>query len=243
LIIGGALTLFGNLDAVLKLADWARVLVENWHEWTQAFWGWVFGRLGVQVARLYVPTLSFLLFGSLLTIGQAVKSRVAIKAKTIENKYEAKAFRLISWRTILCLVVTIIFTDWWLKYVAYNLSLSILNILTFEFGVRRVWNVILLILIMTLPVAVLVIMFAKVRLYATVVVFLMVACWAIVTFSPLVPGRASDFAMVMGVAFIMAPVFSVIIPVSLLILLSVAPAKAISRRLIFLAIGVLYLSP
>ena len=28
-IVGGALTLFSNLDAVLKLADWARVLVEH----------------------------------------------------------------------------------------------------------------------------------------------------------------------------------------------------------------------
>src|SRR5262249_42762575 len=29
-IVGGALTLFGNLDAVLKLADWARLLVQNY---------------------------------------------------------------------------------------------------------------------------------------------------------------------------------------------------------------------
>src|SRR5262249_33549706 len=45
-IIGGALTLFGNLDAVLKLADWARLLVQHWKEWTHAFWVWVFGWLG-----------------------------------------------------------------------------------------------------------------------------------------------------------------------------------------------------
>src|SRR4029077_20637932 len=35
-IVGGALTLFGNLDTALKLADWAHVLVENWKEWTHA---------------------------------------------------------------------------------------------------------------------------------------------------------------------------------------------------------------
>ncbi len=35
-IVGGALTLFGNLSSVLKLADWARNLVLNWKEWTHA---------------------------------------------------------------------------------------------------------------------------------------------------------------------------------------------------------------
>src|SRR5262249_5469375 len=37
-IVGGALTLFTNLGAVLKLADWARLLVQHWKEWTHAFW-------------------------------------------------------------------------------------------------------------------------------------------------------------------------------------------------------------
>jgi len=37
-IVGGALTLFTNLSAVFKLADWARVLVQHWKGWTHAFW-------------------------------------------------------------------------------------------------------------------------------------------------------------------------------------------------------------
>src|SRR5262245_48057841 len=72
-IVGGALTLFTNLSAVLKLADWARVLVEHWKEWTHAFWVWAFGWLGIQLPPEWTPVLSFLLFGSLLTIGQAVR--------------------------------------------------------------------------------------------------------------------------------------------------------------------------
>jgi len=47
-IIGGALTLFGNLDGVLKLADWARLLVQHWKEWTHAFWLWAFSWLGIR---------------------------------------------------------------------------------------------------------------------------------------------------------------------------------------------------
>src|SRR5262245_56098373 len=65
-IVGGALTLFTNLGSVLKLADWARVLVVHWKEWTQAFWVQVFGWLGIHVPPEWVPVLSFLLFGSLL---------------------------------------------------------------------------------------------------------------------------------------------------------------------------------
>src|SRR5262249_15321894 len=71
-IVGGALTLFSNLSAVLKLADWARVLVQNWKEWTHAFWVWVFGWLGLHLLSEWTPVLSFVFFWSLLAIGQAV---------------------------------------------------------------------------------------------------------------------------------------------------------------------------
>src|SRR6478752_4514898 len=72
-IVGGALTLFGNLGSVLKLADWARVLVQHWKEWSHAFWAWAFGWLGIHLAPYWAPVLSFLLFGALLAIGQAFK--------------------------------------------------------------------------------------------------------------------------------------------------------------------------
>jgi hypothetical protein len=78
--VGGALTLFGSLDAVLKLADWARLLVQNWKEWTHGFWLWAFRWLGIHLPPEWTLVLSFLLFGSLLTIGQAVRSP---KAKTL----------------------------------------------------------------------------------------------------------------------------------------------------------------
>src|SRR5215475_5280756 len=57
-IVGGALTLFTNLGAVLKLADWARVLVPHWKEWTHAFWVWVFGWLGIHLPLFSTPVLS-----------------------------------------------------------------------------------------------------------------------------------------------------------------------------------------
>src|SRR5215475_3509043 len=74
-IVGGALTLFTNLGSVLKLADWARVLVQHWKDWTHAFWVWAFGWLGIYLPPELTALLSFLLFWSSLTIGQILKSK------------------------------------------------------------------------------------------------------------------------------------------------------------------------
>ena len=106
-IIGGALTLFGNLDGVLKLADWARLLVQHWKEWTHAFWLWAFSWLGIHVPPEWTPTLSFLLFGSLLTIGQAVKYNRTIKNQLLVDKCDSRSFQPKSWRTLFCLVLII----------------------------------------------------------------------------------------------------------------------------------------
>jgi hypothetical protein len=118
-IVGGALTLFGNLDAMLKLADWARVLVQHWKEWTHAFWLWVFGWLGIHLPPEWTPVLSFLLFASLLTIGQAIQFRRTAKAQPIVDKYQGKSFQLISWRVFFCLVVTLIVMGLWSRYYMY----------------------------------------------------------------------------------------------------------------------------
>ena len=37
-IFGGALTIVGNLESVLTLSGWARLLVSNWSVWMTAFW-------------------------------------------------------------------------------------------------------------------------------------------------------------------------------------------------------------
>src|SRR5262245_9216283 len=98
-IIGGAITLFTAISATLKLADWARVLVQHWKEWTHAFWVWAFGWLGIHLPPAWTPLLTFLSFGSFLAIGQAIKFN-----STIANVRDAeeKAFQVVSRRTLLC---------------------------------------------------------------------------------------------------------------------------------------------
>jgi len=78
-IIGGAVTLFVAISAVLRLADWARLLVQSWKEWTDAFWVWVVGWSGIHLPPAWTAALSFLLFWSLVTIGQAVKFKSTTK--------------------------------------------------------------------------------------------------------------------------------------------------------------------
>src|SRR5215813_7176240 len=107
-IVGGALTLFGNLDAALKLADWARVLVEHWKEWTHASWVWVFGWLGIHLPPEWTPVLSFLLFGSLLTIGQGLQFSRAGNNQLVNDKHRERSFKLISNRTLFCVASTLV---------------------------------------------------------------------------------------------------------------------------------------
>jgi len=112
-IIGGALTLFTAISATLKLADWVRILVHHWKEWTHAFWVWVFGWLEIHVEPEWTPVLSFLLFGSLLIIGQAFQFRRTYKSQPSIDRGEGKSFQLTSWRTWLCVVCLLSFLIFW----------------------------------------------------------------------------------------------------------------------------------
>ena len=97
-IVGGALTLFGHMSAALTLADWARLLVQNWKAWTHAFWVWAFGWMGIHLEPDWPPALSFMLFGLLLAIGQAVKFNMTINDGRLVDSSQGKSFQLISWR-------------------------------------------------------------------------------------------------------------------------------------------------
>ncbi|MEM9027523.1 MAG: hypothetical protein AAGC70_04060 [Pseudomonadota bacterium] len=48
-ILGGAITTFSNLQAVLSLADWARALVQTWAGWVNLMWAYVLFPLQVNI--------------------------------------------------------------------------------------------------------------------------------------------------------------------------------------------------
>jgi hypothetical protein len=68
-IVGSAITVFANLQGVLDLADWASELVSHWHEWNQIIWGWVFSLIRVKLPRPLVPLISFSVFTAILIVG------------------------------------------------------------------------------------------------------------------------------------------------------------------------------
>ena len=68
-VVGGAITLFTNLDSVLRMADWARWLVTHWHDWMHASWEWVFAWIGIRIDPEISLLLSFLAFMLSLSIG------------------------------------------------------------------------------------------------------------------------------------------------------------------------------
>jgi TIR domain-containing protein len=228
-IVGGALTLFTNLGAVLKLADWARVLVEHWKEWTHAFWVWAFGWLGIHFPPEWTPPLSFLLFALLLAVGQAVKFKSTTKGKTTVAKYQGKSFQLLSWRTGFCLLS--ILAIFLLVYIVSIIDSP--NFYADETTLNTTQTVAACLLLCP---QVMIVLFSRHRLHAGLsVLLLFVFFWIIIVTPYQSMGASATHTTLAGVSTILSTWF---IP---LIILSAAPAKAISRRLIFLALGLLLL--
>jgi hypothetical protein len=235
-IVGGAFTLFGNLDAVLKLADWARVLVQNWREWTHAFWVWAFGWLGIHLPKEWTPVLSFLLFGSLLIIGQAVQFKITVKDQLIEDKYQGKSFEL---RTALKVgIYTLISAFVWGLVISNFPEGHYANELRqYNFCLPdSICDVFFALIMLLFPVVIVIIWFARNRLNACVSTCLLIIFWTIIAMYPIGTSTSSR-EDVIG-SFLTAIAMIWVLP---LIVLSVAPAKAVSRRLIFLAIGLILL--
>jgi len=222
-IIGGAVTLFVAISAVLRLADWARLLVQSWKEWTDAFWVWVVGWSGIHLPPAWTAALSFLLFWSLVTIGQAVKFKSTTKLQTSEDRYQGRSFDFPSWRSLACVAFMLLLPVLWLV-IMYVTPLREL------FLEEKVENVGLTVGFVGFAIALVVpvIVFARLRWHAAVAAGLMVIFFRIII------ARSPQMLSVVITCF-------VLLPVLLVVLLSVAPAKEVSRRLIFLAIGLVLL--
>lgn len=221
-IVGGALTLFTNLGAVLKLADWARVLVEHWKEWTHAFWVWAFSWLGIHLSPYWGPILSFAFFGAMLVVGQALQFKRTVNTQTNIDKYQELSFSQASMDVIK--TITPFFLVAFIP--AFQLA-ERYNIRSYLF-----FGAIGLIF----PQA-LVILFAGNKRQAAFSVFLLFLFSIILVDVPnwtwSVYGSSDE--IVRGFCWLLT---ACVLP---LILLSVAPAKAVTRRLIFLALGLLLL--
>jgi hypothetical protein len=218
-IIGGAVTLFSAYSAAITLAPWARWLVEHWKEWAHATWAWLFGWLGIRLSPASTSFLSYLLFWSLLTIGQAVK----FYNQPIADKYRGGSWRLASWQTLFVIIlypvvatlvlIALFFAERFLQvHVPLFTGSVIITVLVYEISL--------------VPLA-------RERLNAALTIFIMSIFSSII-----IRPSAADPDPDDDIAFLVAVSMQLLLP---LILLSVAPAKAVSRRLIFLVLGLLIL--
>jgi hypothetical protein len=89
-IVGSAITLFANLNGVLDLADWVRVVVTHWHDWNHMVWGWVFSLVNLELPREFAPLISFSVFTAALVVGLNLSQQVEKKHKaTVQHKAAA----------------------------------------------------------------------------------------------------------------------------------------------------------
>jgi len=223
-IVGGALTLFTTLSVTLEVARWAAVLVSRWKEWTHEFWLSALGWLGVHLPPEWTPALSFLLFWSLLAVNQAVKFISTSKLQTSEEKYRSKSFDFPSWRLFACVASMFILP---FLFVVITPMTPLGELYRGEERVGQLGQIIVLVGFM-ICLVVPVLAFARLRLHAAVATCLMVIFLRIIIYKP-------------NHSFIVVLTIEILFPILLVILLSIAPAKAVARRLIFLALGLLLL--
>jgi hypothetical protein len=222
-IIGGAAALFSSLSFTLALAPLARRLVDHWKEWTHAFWQQAFGWLGIHLAPEWTPVLSFLLFWSLLTIGQVIKVK-----STIKNQQGADIEPLpFSWRQALYFSLYLIGMIWlsW-RFPEFFEGVSI---------VGRGWTVAFIWSFFPL-LAGCFFMARAGKVHAAVSICLMTVFGIIITLNHLMAMKPSE-GLKPTEGIIITLIAMTMISILPQILLSVASAKAVSRRLIFLAIG------
>lgn len=68
-ILGGAITLFANLQNLVKFADWMSLLVTNWQYVTHEVWSRFAGLVGIRIPNYFSPILTFIVFTLALTMG------------------------------------------------------------------------------------------------------------------------------------------------------------------------------
>ncbi len=84
--IGGTvITVFASASVILDLADWAKDVVRNWDEWTQMLWGWIFSLVQVKVPKVLAPIISFTVFTAMLVAGVNLSVRSGKAAVKSEN--------------------------------------------------------------------------------------------------------------------------------------------------------------
>lgn len=74
---GLAVTIFGQLDTVLRMADWVHYVVSRWTRWTHQFWAEIFFWLPFRLDEALTASLTVLGLCSLMIVGTEIGSRLS----------------------------------------------------------------------------------------------------------------------------------------------------------------------
>lgn len=69
-IVGAAISIFTSASGLLNLADWARLIAQNWLQWMHLLWASLAAIFDIpRVAPEIVPLLTFIAFSAMLVVG------------------------------------------------------------------------------------------------------------------------------------------------------------------------------
>jgi hypothetical protein len=121
----------------------------------------VFGWLGIHVPPEWTLVLSFLLFGLLITIGQATKYNPTVKNDPTVHKYDQPSFQFKSRRTLYCVIAT-----------SLCLVPAFLDHILLPAGPTNTMGLIVRLSPWVVP-SIVIVLFARHRLYACLSIFVM----------------------------------------------------------------------
>jgi hypothetical protein len=224
---GTMVTVFAGFSTILDLADWAKELVRHWHELTQTFWGWIFSLVNVAIPKALAPILTFMLFAAMLVLGVNLSvvrgGRGATKSQNAMST--VKKLGVFLGGLFLYLVIEAL---WILGVAASEEKLGPLE---------WAWQVSLVI-----PIGFQIFYlgyFVKERLWFLIASVLFLCMGGCLLLAPLwqqaVTLSVADSAVLLSVAWIL------VFQICWMVVILLSPLKQLTRRLIFVLLGVLTL--
>jgi hypothetical protein len=266
-IVGGALTLFSGLGSLIALAEWARWLVEHWQAWTHGFWSWVGSLVGVRVSRAWAPLLSLLAFALSVAVGQRVHHLIIGGDSARSAELHVRSLRSLSVLITGFLSASIWWSLLWTFGRQSDRTPEVMNLLQANprFNALLGWTtahgplvvgwfqsvpwtvrVAAFWTFMALPFLLLV-WAARARFSAAMVATYSVLITAVLVLAPLnelaalAAGYPKDSLEFLSEIFVVGAVSTSLAWLMAPVMLLIAPARALARRLTFLAIGVVIL--
>ncbi len=263
-IVGGALTLFSGFGALLQLASWAQWLVSHWQALSFGFWRTVGALVGVSVSQAWVPLLSLLAFVLSVAIGQRLALAARGKEAGLLMATSSKRVAQIAFAASLSMGVSIVWFSllwriglWseppnrplvppaelfnrdpvlqWFALTTFPLGDAYLSALR---ALKPAWLSVVVSAVVVLSPFAATVCASRTRLPALLVVCVAILMTLAIALGPMIQVGSGLGPLDSDALLLPGAIASALIWLLPLIMLAIAPTRALARRLVFLAIGV-----